>query len=322
MSWTNPLALAGLGVAIGVVLVIAANVIRTRRRKTRIRRREQLKSLARRFGMELLGEHLPADLLEAAARFRGEAQGVDLDEVMVASDREGRYWLARRKVDGEEHQVFGFEIRGELNVRGLHLEPHARREKRPAWRRWWPTREEIGGRLRLSVRWDAEARRFEDALARQAVDRWIAQVAESCQASGKVPVGLEVHGERAWVHSLVTLEGVALGEFVRRALEVRKQVLDEVRRRPATLKTPAVKVSADDQKRERESREDTRPLFAVERADGADTNQEEKTVLLSAADLLREMPDPRSRRVRKRAMGDDDFEIPEPEEKVTLIRAR
>ena len=320
--WTNPLALAGLGIAVGIVGAVVASRLRAGRRKHRTMRREQLKSLGRRYGLDLLGPHVPSDLIEAAARFRGDVHGVNLDDVMVGSDREGRFWLARRRVDGEDHHVLGFEIRGELNVRGLHLEPRSPGKRAPRWRRWISRRAEPSSRLRVHMRWEADAARFEDELARQAVDHWLVQVATSCGPSGKTPVGLEVHGDRGWVHSLVALEGVALGEFARRGLEVRRQVLDEVRRRPATLKAPAVRITAPEQAQQRGARENTQPMFPVGVSDQADQEVGNNTVLLSAADLLRETPDPRSKRVRRRVNGADDFEIPEPEEVVTLIRAR
>lgn len=323
MNWNQALILAGLGIAMGTAGVIFFNWWQARARARCAKRRDQLRNLGRRFGFDLLGPHVPADLVEAAARFRGDVHGVRLEEVMVGSDREGRYWLARRRVEGEEHQVMGFEIRGELNVRGLHIEPRSTARPLPRWRRWVTRREAVNSRLRVHLRWEAEATRFEDEIARQAVDRWIAQIAASCSASGKTPVGLEVHGDRAWVHSLVPLEGVALVEFVRRGLETRRQVLDEVLRRPATLRTPAARISAEERVQARAGREDTKPLFAVELSEQVDSDTANNTVLLSAADLLREVPDPRSKRVRRRVSGDDDdFEIPEPEEVVTLIRTR
>lgn len=316
------LALAGMGIAVGLGGAVVASRLRARQRRNRAMRREQLKSLGRRYGLDLLGPHVPSELVEAAARFRGDVHGVDLDEVMLGSDREGRFWLARRRLDGEDHHVLGFEIRGELNVRGLHLEPRSASRPLPRWRRLLARTVEPSSRLRLHMRWEADAARFEDECARQAVDRWVVQVAASCGPSGKTPVGLEVHGDRGWVHSLVALEGVALGEFLRRGLEVRRQVLDEVRRRPATLSAPAVRVTAPEQAQQRGAREDTKPMFPVGTAEQADRELPDNTVLLSAADLLREAPDPRSKRVRKRVNGEDDFEIPEPEEVVTLIRAR
>lgn len=322
MILTNSLVLAGLGIAMGSVGAIVASAVRSRRSKRRATRRDQLKSLGRRFGLDLLGPSVPSDLVESAARFRGDVHGVSLDDVMVGSDREGRFWLARRRVDGEVHHVLGFEIRGELNVRGLHLEPRSPGKRAPRWKRLITRRAETSSRLRVHMRWEADASRFEDELARQAVDHWLVQVATSCGPSGKTPVGLEVHGDRGWVHSLVALEGVALGEFLRRGLEVRRQVLDEVLRRPATLKAPAVRVTAPEQAQRKGAREETKPMFPVGRSDQADQELPNNTVLLSAADLLRETPDPRAKRVRRRANGDDDFEIPEPEEVVTLIRAR
>lgn len=321
MNWNQALVLAGLGVAVGTAGVFFATWWRGRARTRRAKRRDQLKSLGRRMGFDLLGPHVPNDLVEAAARFRGDVHGVSLDDVMVGSDREGRYWLARRRLDGEDHHVLGFEIRGELNVRGLHLEPRAPGPKLPRWRRWFARVEHGSSRLRLHMRWEADAARFEDELARQAVNRWLVHVAASCSASGKTPVGLEVHGDRAWVHSLVPLEGVALGEFLRRGLEVRRQVLDEVLRRPATLKAPAARMTAQERVEQKAGREDTAPIFAVGRTEQVEPEEANNTVLLSAADLLREIPDPRSKR-RRRVNGDDDFEIPEPEEVVTLIRAR
>lgn len=318
---THPLLLAGFGALGGVAVAAAVVFVRARRRQRRRKRREQLKALGKRECLDLVGGSLPADLLDLASRFRGEVHGIDLDDVMIGSDREGRHWLARRKVDGAHHQVFGFEIRGELNIRGLHVEPVPQMAPASRWQRLL-RRRPTTGRLNLRVLWNCEARRVADDLTRRSVDRWMKEVAASCGPDGRTPVGLEVHADHAWVHSLVPLEGVALGEFVRRAREMRRMVLDEVRRRPATLATPAGRSTPEQATRERAAKEDTRPVFTVPASQGAEAEPGAETVQLSAVDLLRESPDPRGRSGRRRAVNDDDFEIPEPEERVTLIRPR
>jgi len=320
MMMTQSLLLAGIGALGGVALAATAGFVRARRRQRRRKRREQLKSLGKREHLDLIGGNLPSDLVDLAARFRGEVHGIDLDDVMIGSDREGRHWLARRKVDGAHHQVFGFEIRGELNVRGLHVEPVPQTIPVSRWQRLL-RRRPTTGRLNLRVQWTCEARRVADELTRRSVDRWLKEVAASCGPDGKTPVGLEIHADHAWVHSLVPLEGVALIEFMRRAREMRRLVLDEVMRRPATLATPARRSTAEQADHDRAAKEDTRPVFTVPAAEGAEAGPGAETVQLSAVDLLRESPDPRGRSGRRRAVN-DDFEIPEPEERVTLIRPR
>lgn len=320
-SMNLALGLATAGAVLGAATAIGVFVVRNRRAARRAKRREQLKVLGKREKLDLLGETIPSDIVDLATRFRGGAQDIDLDDVMIGSDREGRHWLARRKVHGETHQVYGFEIRGELNVRGLHIEPVVKHARQPAWKRLL-RQKPAGGQLETRMTWQSDPRRMGDELTRRSVDRWVKEVTATCQPNGKTPVGLEVHADHAWVHSLVPLEGVALGEFVRRAQEMRRHVLDEVMRRPATLAAPAVKVSADETRKAKAGVEDTGPVFAVPSAEGADTRGEAETVQLSAVDLLREAPDPRRRSGgRKVANAEHEFEIPEPEERVTLIRA-
>lgn len=321
-SMNLALILGGAGALAGAAMAIFVVVMRGRRQKRRFKRREQLKAMGKRERLDLLGETIPTDIIDLAQRFRGGSRPIDLDDVMIGSDREGRHWLARRKVDGEVHQVYGFEIRGELNVRGLHIEPVVRRAPQPRWKQWLGRKPEEG-RLEVRMQWQSDARRMSDELTRRAIDRWLADVASSCQASGKTPIGLEVHAGHAWVHSLVPLEGVALTEFVRRAQDVRRRVLDEVMRRPATLATSAAKVAPEDKAKADATVADTGPVFAVPKTAGAEESADDATVQLSAVDLLREAPDPRRRSGRRRAVnGEHEFEIPEPEERVTLIRAR
>ena len=321
MSMTQSLILAALGALGGIATAVAFVVARSRAAKRRTKRRDQLKALGRRANLDLLGPNIPSDLLDVASRYRGDQRGIELEDVMLGSDREGRVWLARRKAAGEHHQVFGFEIRGELNVRGLHIEPVARFEPMPWYLRPFRSRTPIG-RLQLRTVWECDARRVVDDLTRRAVDRWMLEVARSCEPDGKTPIGIEIHGDHAWVHSLVPLDGVALHEFLRRAQEVRRMVLDEVRRRPATLSTPAERRTDQEKVEEKAAKEDTRPVFAVPATEGAVLDSDAKTVQLSALDLLREVPDPRRSTKRKAVNADDEFEIPEPEERVTLIRAR
>lgn len=323
MSATMNLALtlSAVGAVAGAAGAVAFFVLRNRRAARRQKRREQLKTLGKREKLDLLGGSIPTDIVDLATRFRGGERAIDLDDVMIGSDREGRHWLARRRVEGETHQVYGFEIRGELNVRGLHIEPVCRRQPLPRWKKWIG-RKPQPGRLEIDMRWHSDATRMGDELTRHAVDRWLREVTACCTPKGRAPIGIEVHADHAWVHSLVPLEGVSLYEFVRRAQQMRRLVLDEVMRRPATLTAPAVRKTPTEQKADQASRADTGPVFAVPKAEGADVESDAETVQLSAVDLLREAPDPRRRSSRRAAVNDDDFEIPEPEESVTLIRAR
>lgn len=315
------LILAASGAALGAAVSLGIFLLRSRRAKRRTKRREQLKVLGKREGMDLLGANVPSDVLDHAAYFRGASRAIELDDVLIGGDREGRAWLARRKVCGETHTVYGFDIRGDLNVRGLHLEPVAKRLHQPIWKNWLRIPAERG-RVEIVMRWQSDPRRMVDELTRRSVDRWLHAVATACASGSKVSIGLEVHKDHAWIHATTPLEGVALNEFLRRAQEMRRQVLGEVTRRPATLGTPATRVTPEDAAREEAAREETRPVFAVPAAEGADTDREAETIQLSASDLLRESPDPRRGSAKRRAVNGDDFEIPEPEERVTLIRAR
>jgi len=313
------LILSVVGAVSGAAIAIAVVVSRSRRTKRRAKRRDQLKALGKREKLDLLGDTIPTDLADLAAHFRGDEHDIELDDVMIGSDRDGRHWLARRKVDGERHQVFGFEIRGELNVRGLHIEPIVRRTPLPRWKSWIGKKPDEG-RLEIAMRWQSDARRMGDEHTRRSVDRWVKEIASTCGPNGKTPIGIEVHADHAWVHSLVPLDGVSMNEFVRRAQEMRRHVLDEVMRRPAKISAPAVAQTASERTAVKDATKDTGPVFAVPKAEGADADASAETVQLSAVDLLREAPQ-RSRK-RRVANADDAFEIPEPEERVTLIRAR
>jgi len=310
----NPLLVVGVGTAIGATGVIIFNVIRSRREANRILRREQQLAVARRENLEFVGDRARAEDLEALRWFRGCEHDVWTDGFLQGQDRSGRYWLARRRVLGMLQEVVGFQIRGDLNVGRVYIEPAvcAAAGEGGSWLKRLvsrttpvpPTVEHWTVHRRVSPR------QIVDEGARGAVDRWVDLLVARTKNEGRVPVGLEIRDGLGWVYSTRPLEGARFKDFLDHALDLRGAVLQEVQRRPATISTPVNTITGE---ADRRSRESTAPMFAVEVAEGADLGDESKTIVLSAADLLREAPAPAPKRRTRR------FEIPEPEEEVEVI---
>ena len=322
MATIHPALLAGAGTLVGAAAVVGRNAFRERKRRRALRMQEAGRALARVHGLEWFGERVSPDLLEAAGRFRSCRSEAVLRDVLAGKDDEGRYWMALRRIGKSVHHVLCFEIRGELGVRGLHLEPVARGDVSP--RRWAPWRRKTSARsatVRLRVRWESDTPSMADPQVRQSVDRWIAGVATRCRPGRQLPLGLEVHGSWAWVHTMHPLEGTQLAEFLRAALALRREVLGEVRRRPATVSAATTHDDVSQALARRQAKEDTRPLFPVAAADSVDDDPSGRTIRLSAEELLRELPDPQPKR-RRRTGTAGEFEIPEPDEEVVLIKVR
>lgn len=311
----NPLLVVGAGTFLGAAAVIAVNVIRSRREANRVARREQLLAFAKRAGLEYVGDRPRPEDLEAATWYRGADRDSKVDSFLQGQDRNGRYWLARRRVKGLVQEVVGFQIRGDLNVGQAYIEPtvSAVAASNTSWaKRLFSKSDPVPATVeRWTVKRQATPQQIADEGARHAIDRWVARLVDREKNEGRMPVGIEVRNGLGWVFSTRPLEGARMRDFLDCALDLRGAVLQEVQRRPATISAPVNTVSGEVDRRSRES---TAPMFAVEVAEGADLGDESKTVLLSAEDLLREPPSqPTSKRkIRK-------FHIPEPEEEVEVI---
>jgi hypothetical protein len=311
----NPLVVVGLGTLLGATGVITFNVIRARRESNRIARREQLMALARRAGLEYVGDRPRQEDIDAAAWFRAGERNVTADGFLQGQDRNGRYWVARRKVMGLTHEVVGFQIRGDLNVGQAYIEPTvaAASGGDSSWaKRLLSKSTPAPARVdRWTVYRQAAPQQVADEGARNAVDRWVTRLVARGKTEGRMPVGIEVRDGLGWVFSIRPLEGARMTDFLDCALDLRGAVLQEVQRRPATISVPVNTVTGE---ADRKARESTVPMFAVDAAEGADLGEESKTVVLSAADLLREAPTPPTGKRRSKK-----FYIPEPEEDVEVI---
>lgn len=316
MSLFNPLVIVGAGTLVGASSAIAINVIRARR-ATRLRlRREQLVAFARRSGLDFVGDRPRPEDQESAAWYRGAEGTATADSFLQGQDRNGRYWMARRCIGGEHQEVFGFQIRGDLKVGDVYIEPvmatgsggtsWARRLLRSASTppstviQHWTVHRRAGGTELV------------DEGSRHSIENWTHRLVDRSRSDGRIPLGLEVHDGRGWVFSTRPLEGARVKEFLDLALDLRGAVLQEVQKRPATISTPVNTVTGQSERRDRAS---TQPLFAVNAAEGADLGEDSQTVLLSAEDLLRDAPAPKKEKIRK-------FKIPEPEEEVEVIWSR
>ena len=318
----QPVLFAGIGVLCGAAFVVGRNLVQRRRQRRRRLRRDQLRNLGKRQGLELLGRHLPEEVLENAALFRGRRHKVQVDDVLRGQDESGRYRLGRRHLAGIEHHYLEFETRFDGGLDGLHLEPLVQSTVLvPRWRRLLRRYEEIGERARFRLEWVTRPSLLRDEDAMQTLQRFARTVAKKSEGADALPLGLEVGEGCVVVHATRILEGPALSEFLRRALGLRTQVMGEIQRRHSHRVATAT-MTAQQLETKKEGEVDTRPLFPVRGTEKlADAGPE--TVSLSAEDLLRELPDPRPQTRRPRKGGKSKgFEIPEPEEEVVLIRAR
>ncbi|RKZ13265.1 hypothetical protein DRQ53_05435 [bacterium] len=310
MGLFNPLLVVGAGTLVGAASVIVVNVIRSRRAEQRRMRREQLVAFARRSGLDYVGERARSTDLESVNWYCCAQREASAESFFQGQDRQGRYWLARRQVQGQEHEVLGFEIRGDLNVGDVHIEPAiVDTQQGTSWarrmllRKPTPSRPKVG---HWTVQRRARGHELLDDNARRSIDLWTSRLVN--REEGRIPTGLEIHGSRGWVFSARPLDGARLKDFLELALDLRAAVLQEVQRRPATISTPVNTVTGES---ERRARGNTRPMFSVNAAEGADLDDDSPTVMLSAQELLRDAPAP-TKKVRK-------FVIPEPEEEVEVI---
>jgi hypothetical protein len=315
MSFIHPLAIVGVGTFAGAAAVIVYNVMRSRRAARIQHRRDQLVAFARRESLEFVGDRPRPEDLEAANWFRGVTVEASTDGFLQGQDRNGRYWLTRRKVAGQTHDVLGFQIRGDLSVGTVYFEPRLSGASSggTSWAKRLFSRSASPSStvVHWNVHRQATSEQILDENARNSIDRWGAKVVTRGKSEGRLPLGLEVSDGRGWVFSTRPLEAARVRDFLEHALDLRGAVLQEVQRRPATISTPVHAVTGAADQRARTA---TQPLFAVDAAEGADLGDETKTVLLSAEDLVRHVPTPKSTRKR--------FEIPEPEEDVQVIWAR
>lgn len=321
MLWTHPAILAGVGTLAGAAAVVGRNAVRGQRRRRERRARESWQTVGRSRGLEMSASAPTVDVMESASRYQGQRSEVRLGSVLLCSDRDGRFWMGRRKVAGVEHHVLGFEVRGDLGVKGLHIEPVERGERSRSWLPWKRGKLEGKSRLRLRLTWESEAEAFVDPTIRHSVDRWLTKLVPSLQDRRRPAMGLEVHRTKGWVHSIRPLVGKEYETFLLAALEIRREVQDEVRRRPATVLAETANESPSEARRRRDAKQDTRPLFPVGRAEGAEDDPTGRTIRLSAEDLLREPLETRNSRPIRRPKA-KIFEIPEPEEEVVLIKAQ
>ena len=315
MSFIHPLAIVGVGTLTGAAAVIVFNVVRSRRARRLQLRRDQLMALARREGLEYVGDRPRSEDLDAAHWFRGAETDASADGFLQGQDRNGRYWIARRKIAGQTQDVLGFHIRGNLSVGTVYFEPKisgaASGGTSWAQRLFSRSAPESTTVLHWTVHRQATAEQILDETARNSIDRWGTRLVTRGKNEGRLPLGLEVSGDRGWVFSTRPLEGARVKDFLEHALDLRAAVLQEVHCRPATISTPVNTVTGES---ERHARGATQPLFAVDVAEGADLGEESKTVVISAEDLVRDAPVPKPKRKK--------FKIPEPEEDVEVIWAR
>lgn len=316
MSLFNPLLIVGVGTFMGASGAITFNVMRSRRAERIRLRREQLLSFARRSGLDFVGERPRAEDEDAANWYRGNEDAARADSFLQGQDRNGRYWMARREIAGQQQEVFGFQIRGDLRVGDVSIEPVMAEESGPPTlvervlrRTTAPTSTNIAHWATFQR---ASGKEVLDENARRSIEQWTARLVNRSRSDARIPLGLEIHDGRGWVFSTRVLEGARMKEFLDLALELRGSVLQEVQRRPATISVPVNTITGEADLRNRAS---TQPLFAVQSAEGADLGEQSNTVLLSAADLLRDVPAPQKQKIRK-------FEIPEPEEEVEVIWSR
>jgi hypothetical protein len=315
MSLFNPLLVIGVGTLVGASAVIAFNVIRSRRATKQQSRRDQLMALARRTGLDYVGERPRAEDAEAAAWYRCGTRDVTVDGFLQGQDQHGRYWMARREVDGQTQEVFGFQIRGDLNTGDLYFEPAIAGARRggTSWARRLVTGKPASPSCsvaRWTIHRQATAEQLLDDQARNSINQWARRLVARGKVEGRVPVGLEISDGRGWIYTPLPLDGPRTRDFLELALDLRSAVTHEIRCRPATISTRVNTVSAESDRR---GRQNTQPLFAVDAAEGADLGDESKTVVLSAQELLRDVPAPsRTKKIRK-------FEIPEPEEEVEVL---
>jgi len=315
MSFIHPLAIVGVGTFAGAAAVIAFNVVRSRRAERIQHRRDQLMVLARREGLEYVGDRPRPEDLEAANWFRGAVAEASTDGFLQGQDRNGRYWLARRTIAGQTHDVLGFQIRGDLSVGSVYFEPRTSGASSggTSWAKRLFSRSDPPSStvVHWKVHRQATTEQILDENARNSIDRWGAKVVTRGRSEGRLPLGLEVSDGRGWVFSTRPLEVARVRDFLEHALDLRGAVLQEIQRRPATISIPVNTVTGAADQRARAA---TQPLFAVDVAEGADLGVESRTVVLSAEDLVRDVPTPKPKPKK--------FEIPEPEEAVEVIWAR
>jgi hypothetical protein len=320
MSLFHPLLVVGLGTLVGAGGVIAFNVARSRRAARRRARRDQLVALARRTNLDFVGHRVRPEDLEDARWFRGQSNNITPDGFLQGQDRLGRFWLTRREVAGQSQEVLGFRIRGELSVGSVWYEPLASDTSGSdtSWVKRWLTRSDSRPAPSPVVRWaihrEAAPGQIIDENARNSIDRWANRLVARVKNEGRLPLGLEIANGKGWVFSTRPLDGNRVQDFLELAFDLRGAVLQEVQRRPATISRPVQTLTAEADTRERA---ETQPMFAVEVSESADLDDDAKTVVLSAQDLLREPPAPKRQKKKSKK-----FEIPEPEEDVEVIWAR
>ena len=193
MSLFHPLVIVGVGTFAGAAAVIVINVIRSRRAQRIQHRRDQLMALARREGLEYVGDRPRPEDLEAANWFRGVTVEANTDGFMQGQDRSGRYWLARRKIAGQTHDVLGFQIRGDLSVGTVCFEPvlSGATSGGTSWAQRFFSRPASPSTtvVRWKVHRQATGEQILDENARNSIDRWGAKVVTPREERGPIAPG-------------------------------------------------------------------------------------------------------------------------------------
>jgi hypothetical protein len=244
------------GVAVGAFLIIVRNVIAARRAKQAAARTIALRMFAAKRGFTLLSDHVPERAGEIARVYRGEEHRVQLEDLLLGSDPHGTYYICMRRVAGTRHHALLFETR----IQGLEdcrIEPVRRaagdiddddaRGFGALLRRVGSVFAAMRGRprppRRLRLTWEVNPTRM-DARAAALAPQLLSHVAAVTPSSPGVQLHLELHRQKAIVHSLRPAYRGDLQAFVDAAMQLRQRTLDALlsgaRETPSRVFTPVV----------------------------------------------------------------------------------
>jgi hypothetical protein len=332
----DPLFLAGVAATLGAAAVVVYKLLLSRRRRQIELRREQMRALSRRHGLEFLGRHVPVELEAHATVFAEEASRVRLDEVLQGQDQSGRFRFARRKLEGHRQQILAFELRYPTGLRGLCIAPVVSAGGRSLLGSW--SRRRRKGPVRMSLRWEAEPEQLRTRESLDYASEFLDEMSSTCEGPSALPMGLEIDDRRVVLFSLEALDGPTLAEFVRRSLHLRERIVRLLLRQQQVQIDSFIEsrlLSVDERRIERMQEAETAPLFPMPQPRSARELAELRTrpiltldaLQLSAEHLVRNERPRRAISLDKGATrgwrirnGKRVFEIPEPEEEVVVLR--
>lgn len=300
-----------LGVLLGSVLILVHNLLAARRRRLEEDRRAALRTFAGKRGFTVLEDHVPDRAEDVGHIFQGHPRRkARLTELLLGSDQHGTYYVCRREVQGRQHHAVLFETR----IQGLasfRVEPLRGGRRPDGSSNWLSALAGSFGRrrrapLRLRVTWDVDPATM-DARAAALAPQLVSEVAGVNTAHPGAELHLELHHDKAVIHSRMPADREAFITFVEAAQQLRDRLhgalVTGARENPSRAVTPISGQPAAASKSV--PKPATKPVsarFAFKPIDPAN---------ITAMDLVRE---PDSKRVNTK-----HFEIPEPEEEVIVL---